>query len=101
MGSYSGMMSSGGMMSGNFGMMRGFGGWFYGFAVIGIVAGVLVLFSAIMMYVRPMQVATWAALALASSVVSFFAAGGFLVGAVLGIVGGILALTWREARPAV
>ncbi len=95
MGGYSSMMGSygGGMMSGYYGMMQGFGGWFYGFAVIGIIAGVLVLFSAIMMYDRPKQVAMWGALVLAFSVVSFFGAAGFFVGAALGIVGGILALT--------
>jgi hypothetical protein len=98
MGSYGGMMGgSGGMMSGYYGMMQGFGGWFYGFAVLGIAAGVLVLFGAIMMYDRPREAAMWGALVLGFSVVSFFGAGGFFIGAVLGILGGILALTWREA----
>jgi uncharacterized protein DUF6114 len=101
MGGYNGMMGgySGGMMNGYYGMMQGFGGWFYGFAVLGIMAGVLVLFSAIMMYDRPRQVAMWGALILGFSVVSFFGAGGFFIGAILGILGGILALTWREASP--
>jgi hypothetical protein len=100
MGGYGNVMGGygGSMMSDYYGMMQGFGGLFYGFAVIGIIAGVLVLLSATMMYDRPGQVATWGALILVSSVVSFFGAGGFFVGAVLGIVGGILALTWREPR---
>lgn len=100
MGHYDSMMGSygGNMMVGYYGMVQSFGGWFYGFAIIGIIAGVLVLFSAIMMYDRPRQVATWGAVILVFSVVSFFDAGGFFVGAALGIVGGILALTWREAR---
>ncbi len=100
MGGYSGMMGGygGGMMSGYYGMMQGFGGWFYGFAVLGIMTGVLVLFGAIMMYDRPRQAAMWGVMVLVFSVVSFFGAGGFFVGAVLGILGGILALTWREVR---
>ncbi len=91
MSGYSGMMGGygGGMMSGYYGMMQGFGGWF---------AGVLVLFGAIMMYDRPRQAAMWGVIVLVFSVVSFFGAGGFFVGAVLGILGGILALTWREVR---
>jgi hypothetical protein len=99
MGGYSGMMggNSGSFMSGYYGMMQGFGGWFYGFAVIGIIAGVIVLVGAIMMYDRPRQAAMWGALVLAFSVLSFFGAGGFFVGAILGIAGGILTLTWREA----
>ena len=88
-------------MNGYYGMMQGFGGWYYGFAVVGIAAGVLVLFSAIMMYDRPRQVAAWGALVLVFSAISLFGAGGFFVGAVLGIVGGILALTWRENRPSI
>ena len=100
MSGYSGMMGGygGGMTSGYYGMMQGFGGWFYGFAVLGIMAGVLVLFGAIMMHDRPRQAAMWGVIVLVFSVVSFFGAGGFFVGAVLGILGGILALTWREVR---
>jgi hypothetical protein len=100
MGGYSGMMGgySGGMMSGYYGMMQGFGGWFYGFAVVGIAAGALVLFGAIMMYDQPRQVALWGTLVLVFSVVSFFGAGGFFVGAVLGILGGIIALAGGNLR---
>ena len=60
MGGYSGMMGGygGTMTSSYYGMMQGFGGWFYGFAAVGIIAGVLVLFSAIMMCDRPRQMAT-------------------------------------------
>lgn len=100
MSGYSSMMRGygGSMMSGYYGMMQGFGGWFYGFAIIGIIAGVLVLFSAVMMYDRPRHVATWGTLILVLSEVSFFGASGFFVGAALGIVGGILALTWKKPR---
>lgn len=103
MGGYSSMMGgySGGMMNGYYGMMQAFSGWFYGFAIFGIAAGILVLLGAVMMYDRPRQVTVWGSLIIAFSTVSFFGTGGFFVGAVLGIVGGVLALTWREARPTV
>jgi hypothetical protein len=38
---------------------------------------------------------TWSVLILVFSVLSFVGLGGFIVGAVLGIVGGALVLRWR------
>lgn len=95
---YGGMMGGyGGMMDGYFGMMSGYGAsWFLAFAEVGIVSGVLVLLGATMLYNRPRDVATWGALVLAASVVSLFGMDGFFLGAMLGIVGGILALTWKN-----
>jgi len=51
-----------------------------------------------MLQSRPDQVQTWGVLILVFAVVSFFSMGGFLIGAILGIVAGILALTWRPAQ---
>jgi len=99
---YGGMMGGyyyGGMMGGYYGMMRGFGfggGWFYGLAAIGIVSGIIILVGAIMLYNQPASSSTWGALILAFSIVSLFGMGGFFFGAILGVVGGILALTWKK-----
>jgi len=97
---YGGMMGGnfyGGMMGGYYGMMQGFGfggGWFYGMAAIGTVSGIIILVGAIMIYNQPAKASTWGALIL-------FGMGGFFFGAILGVVGGILALTWRtQARQA-
>lgn len=85
-----------GTMSGYYGMMGGYGGgWFYGFSVIGIISGILVLMSAIMLYNEPGRAYTWGVLILVFSVLSFFGMGGFMLGALLGVVGGTLALMWR------
>jgi len=104
---YGGMMGGnfyGGMMGGYYGMMQGFGfggGWFYGMAAIGTVSGIIILVGAIMIYNQPAKASTWGALILAFSIVSLFGMGGFFFGAILGVVGGILALTWRtQARQA-
>ncbi len=94
----------GGMMGGYFGMMNGYysmmggygGGFFYAFSAMGIVSGILVIVGAIMLYNEPGRAYAWGSVILAFSVLSFFGMGGFLLGALLGIVGGILALTWRE-----
>jgi hypothetical protein len=95
---YGGMM--GGYYGGYYGMMRGFGfgtWWLYGMVAVGIVSGIGVLIGAIMLYRQPSQAVTWGVVILVFSVVSFLGMGGFFVGAILGIVGGILGLTWKAA----
>jgi len=48
----------------------------------------------------PDQQRTWGVLILVFSVLSFLGLGGFVVGAILGIVGGVFALRWKPAvRP--
>lgn len=90
---YGGMMGGYyGMMGGYYGMMQGFGGWFYGIAAIGLISGVIILVGAMMVFSQPTKAHTWGLLILIFSVVSFFGMGGFFLGAILGVVGGILAL---------
>jgi hypothetical protein len=95
---YYGMMGGYyGMMGGYYGMMQGFGygGWFYGAAAIGLVSGIIVLIGAVMIYVRPSKAPTWGLLVLIFSIISLVGMGGFFLGVILGIVGGILGLTWH------
>ena len=95
---WGGMMGS--MMGGYQGMMGGIGfssGMFFGMSIIGVVSGVLVLVGALMLYNRPREVSTWGIVVLVLSVFSLLAMGGFFIGAVLGVVGGLLALTWKPA----
>jgi len=63
--------------------------------LFGLVSGILVLVSAVLPRVYPSQRETWGILILVFSVLSFFGLGGFVVGAILGIIGGILALRWK------
>ncbi len=87
-----------GMMGGYYGMMGGFGlagTWFQVVAVIGAAAGIMILVGAIMVYNRPARASSWGALILAFSIVSLLAMGGFFLGAILGVVGGVLAMTFR------
>jgi hypothetical protein len=65
----------------------------------GLVSGVIVLVSGILLRTNPSQRTIWGALIVIFSVVSFFGTGGFVVGAILGIVGGIMALTWKPQTP--
>lgn len=61
----------------------------------GLVTGIVVLVSAVMLLTNSGQARTWSVLILVFSVLSFVGLGGFVVGAVLGIVGGALVLKWR------
>ena len=103
-----------GMMSGYGGYgMRGYGYPEYGygggyaltsglgfelFGVLGLIFGVIVIVSAIMLNSRPHEHSTWGVLIVIFSVMSIFGAtmGGLGVGLILGVAGGILAIAWKS-----
>lgn len=62
--------------------------------VFGLVSGVIVAISAVMLQTGPARQRTWGVLILVFSALSILGAGGFVLGAILGIVGGVLALRW-------
>lgn len=88
-------------------MMRGYGyafaarpGYFSPFisfvGMLGIIFGVIVIASAVMLNRRPTQHKTWGILILIFSILGIFGGmAGYLVGLILGIVGGALAITWK------
>ncbi len=84
------------------GMMSGFGfyGWGAGLmtvlSLIALVFGIIVLIGAIMLNMQPTQNATWGVIVLVFSIASFIGMGGYMIGAVLGIAGGAVALSYRS-----
>ena len=66
-----------------------------GLGAFGLISGTIVLASAVMLQVNPSRRRTWGVLILVFSVLSFLGTGGLVVGAILGIVGGVKALTWK------
>ena len=88
-------------------VMRGYGyafaagpGYFSPFislvGMLGIVFGVIVIVSAVMLNRQPKQHMTWGILILTFSILGIFGGlGGYLVGLILGIVGGALAMQWN------
>jgi hypothetical protein len=66
--------------------------------IVGIVSGIIVIIGAVMLRSRPEQYYTWAILILVFSIISLIGMGGFFIGALLGIAGGALALSWRPRR---
>jgi ABC-type branched-subunit amino acid transport system ATPase component len=75
-----------GLISGILSVMGGFG----------LVCGAIVLVSATMLLAKVGTRRTWGILILVFSVLSFVGLGGFVLGAILGIVGGVLALRWNQ-----
>jgi len=94
MGGYGGW---GGRMGPGFGMMGGLGYGFGFLGVLGLIFGLIVIISALMLNNKPEQHSTWGILIIVFSVLSIFgsAMGGFGIGLILGVIGGILAVTWK------
>lgn len=89
------------MTAGYQGMMGGYGasfGFMYGLIIIGLVSGVVVTIGAVMLSLRPAGHDMWGTLILVFSLIGFLGMGGFFIGAIVGVVGGILALNWRPAH---
>ena len=67
--------------------------------VFGLVSGIIVLLSAVMLLSNVGNRRTWGVLILVFSILSFLGFGGFIIGAILGMVGGILTLRWKPSTP--
>jgi hypothetical protein len=78
----------------------GFGGGFpFAVAVItGVTSGIAVLYAAIMTEEMPSRARSWGVVTIAFSFVSLVGIGGFGVGAILGIIGGAVTITWADSR---
>lgn len=104
------MLAAGGMMGGfGWGMMGrspGTGGWMWGQGGIrglgvwwpwfGVVAGIVVLVGAVMLYVKPEQRRSWGVVIVVASALNFLLGMmGFLAGT-LGVIGGVLAMSTKD-----
>lgn len=81
-------MMGGGMMAGMKGTMMA--GWFFG---IPLTAGILVILGAVMMNIRPQETTLWGVVVLVFSVIGFTGMGLSIVGAIIGIIGGAMAIS--------
>ncbi len=89
-----GIMS--GTMAGYSGTMAMMMGHSFAFTIVGLASGALVILGAVMLYTRPFEKDLWGAVIIAFSILSILGGmGGFMIGLVLGIVGGVLALAWN------
>jgi hypothetical protein len=70
-------------------------GWMTGLSIVALACGILVLIGATMLNARPAEQTTWGIIILVFSIASFIGMGGYMIGAILGIAGGAIALSYR------
>lgn len=70
-------------------------------AGLGLIIGIVVLIGAIMLYANPENKVAWGVIIIIFSIISFFfnLGGGFIIGMILGIIGGALGITWKPSLP--
>jgi len=87
-------MMGGGMMGG--GMFTPvMGGWFFG---IPLISGILVLLGAVMMNTQPQEATLWGIVVLVFSVIGLTGMGLSIVGGIIGIIGGAMAISKGTSR---
>ncbi len=64
-------------------------------AVVGLIFGILVLLGAIMLHFKPENKRTWGTMAIVFSIPSVIMGGGFIIGFILGIIGGKIAFSGK------
>jgi hypothetical protein len=64
-------------------------------AVVGLICGALVLLGAIMLRTKPENKKVWGIMIIVFSIPSVITGGGFIIGFILGIIGGVKAVRWK------
>lgn len=78
-----------------FDFFPGLGALLIGLAVLALIFGLIIIVGAIMLRNRPESSRTWGIIILLLAIFSWIGGGGFVIGFILALIGGILALTWR------
>ena len=69
-------------------------------AAVGLIFGVLVLLGAIMLHIKPVDKKAWGIIIVVFSIPSVITGGGFIIGFILSIIGGALALSRKPKMEA-
>jgi hypothetical protein len=69
-------------------------------ATVGLIFGVLVLLGALMLHVKPANKKAWGIMIIVFSLPSVIMGGGFIIGFILGIIGGKLAFSGKPKMQA-
>ncbi len=72
---------------------------FMSIAAIGLLCGALVLLGAIMLHTKFENRKVWGIVIIVFSIPSVITGGGFIVGFILGIIGGAKAIRWKPSLP--
>jgi Family of unknown function (DUF6114) len=73
---------------------------FAGLTAVGLICGVLVLLGAIMFHNKPVNKKAWGIMVIVFSIPSVITGGGFIIGFILGIIGGAKALSQKPEKQA-
>ena len=66
------------------------------FGLIGVLLGIVIIYAAVRLNAQPTEHVSWGAVIIVFSVVSLvLVGGGFILGFILGLIGGILAIAWK------
>jgi len=71
-----------------------------GLAVVALFLGIIVIFFALQLKSQPRSAKTYGILILVFAVISLIGGGGFYIGAILALIGGILAIVWHPPAQA-
>ncbi len=72
----------------------------YSLTAMGLIFSVLVVLGAILLNRNPKHAAAWGIVIIVFSLASVITGGGFIIGFILGIIGGAFALRWKPATHA-
>jgi hypothetical protein len=72
----------------------------YHLTALGLIFGGLVLLGAIMLYIKPVHKKAWGIIIMVFSIPSVITGGGFIIGFILGIIGGAKALSRKPKMQA-
>jgi bacteriorhodopsin len=64
-------------------------------SIVGLVSGVIMVIGATMLRAHPQEHVMWGTVIIIFSAISFVGMGGFFIGALLGIIGGAFAISYR------
>jgi len=88
-----------GIMDGNHNFMGNYASsnsFLAGLSVVALVCGVIILIGALMLRVQPRNHTIWAIIIVVFSLTSFVGMGGYFIGAILGLIGGVFELSIRQ-----
>lgn len=68
---------------------------FASITVVGLICGALVIFGAIMLHIKPEDKKAWGIMIFVFSLPSVITGGGFVIGFILGIIGGAKVIRWK------
>src|SRR2546422_9068311 len=71
----------------------------YLYGAVGLIFAILVLVGAVMLWMKPQQHVMWGVVVLLFSLFSIITTGGFFIGLILGLIGGVPGIAWETPAP--